>query len=314
MIDLHEPATIAYSSEEKRKLKEDFLILLHTLLLIYLALHNLILPVIINLAHDQHLLTDIHFWFLFHLPVQWLLRKRLQLPEGVVLFLAFGSMLRLGVELYLSTSWKGWGTLSLLLSELSSFIFYFVYYPFCHKRKYLWVSLLALLVTPSLSWLEIRSQKIISSSIVHKELGTKSEELLGCKGSTVGLEFPLTLAGGPRSSFKLIHCGFEEQLIRSHSHLAVTNSLAYPVNLRLYKLQVLHGKVKWKFVRLVRLKNQESWELSEYVRKDVAYLLKSPERRKLGHAVIIPERTRDFPLGKGRLNLHYDSLEWIRHE
>ena len=311
MIDLQEPRSIQYSEQDKVILKDQFILLLHTLLLVYLGLHNLLIPLVSNILKSQPLMSDVHFWFLFQLPVQGMLRKKMPISTWYLYFLILGSISRLGIELYLATNLKSWSILSVLISELSSGIFYFLYFPSLKIKKFSLIAISGLFIAPSLSTLEIRSsnQLLTPLKLVHEQ----SVQHLGCQGSVNNLVYPLH-TGTVQEALSITSCGFEKNLIFVNKDFNLINQTNVAINLRLYKLQVLHGRVKWKFVRLVQLESHRIWNVSQYIKTDTAYLIKSPERRKIGHVVIVPELSREFPLGPGTLGLTFDTLNWTPNE
>lgn len=313
MVDLQEPKKHEYSEEEQVVLKEQFILLLHTLLVVYLVLHNFLIPLVSNILTDRNLLSDLHFWFLFQIPVQYLLRKKLTIPNWYYYFLLFGTFARLGMELQLAPTLKSWGIFSLLLSELSSIIFYYLYFPFLKKKSPGLLSLLAFVIVPIMSVVEVRSEKMMSSNT--RIAPERDDKVLGCKGSLNRITFPLEEFPHYPERVTIHPCGFSDSFLRIGQTFSVLNQSSHDINLRLYQLRVLHGKVSWKFVRLMQIPQKGTWDISEYLKGEkTALLLKSPERRKLGNLLIISKDRTSFPLGKGELISTYDTLQWSPYE
>ena len=312
MVDLQEPTKKEYSAEEQIALKKQFILLLHTLLLVYLGLHNFLIPLISNLLTGRFILSDLHFWFLFQIPVQFYLRQKKTIPSGYYYFLLLGTFARFGMELQLASSLKSWGVLSLTLSELSSIIFYYLYFPFLKKKSPSLFSLLAFLIVPAMSMIEIRSQRVISSET--KAVTERDDENFGCRGSLNEITFPLRETALFSTETTIRSCGLADSLLRVGDSFKIHNKSSHDINLRLYRLRVLHGKVSWKFVRLVQISQNSLWDISTYLREEkTIFLLKSPERRKLGNIILLPREEYHFPIGKGKLTSTYDTLQWEPH-
>lgn len=313
MIDIQEPKRRAYTQEEKEELSSRFILLLHTLLLVYLSIHNLFMPLLSNLIKGQDVLQDVHYWFLFQLPVQVWLRKGNRIPSGYFIFLLAGSIVRVAFETLTAPTLKSWGITSILISELSSFIFYFVYWPRVEKNKWPLLVLAGLVITPLLSKIEIHGQGFGISNVSRQVKIKAPETGLGCQGHVGSLIFPLKQE--PAVEQVLIkECGLSDMAVRYHGKFQVKNTLDKSINLRLYRLNVLYGRVSWRFVRLVQVEKNGTWDVTPLLKGDVAYLIKSPERRKIGHTVLVSAIAREFPLGRGELYFNYDSLEWIPYD
>lgn len=315
MIDIQEPVIPSYTLEEKAKLKQKFILLLHTLLLVYLSLHNLIIPLVMNSIKNQPLLQDVHWWFLFQIPVQWLLRSGKNIPRQYLYFLIIGSILRVVFEVYTATNLKSWFIFSVFLSEISSGIFYVVYFPLAKKIAMMSVLpflIIAVAIIPILNHFELKSEAIISFKNDNVEQLQRDGSSLGCKGSDLQINFPLA------NKFKILNsvvittnCGFAENIISPAAEFTILNSTPQVLNLRLYRLQALYGKIKWKFQRLIQVNVNEYWSIKDLIKLDAIYLIKIPETRRLGHLVLVPIGFEKFPLGDGHLILNYDSLNWI---
>ncbi len=310
MIDIQEPVTPVYSFEEKENIKQKFILLLHTLLIVYLSIHNLLLPLLMNIIKNKPLMLDVHWWFLLQIPVQWFLRKGKVIPKGYLLFLIIGSILRLTLEVYTADNLKSWFILSVFISEISSGIFYAVYFPLARKNAMMPLALLAFALIPTLKYFEHKTEAAISFKTKKVEHVQSDSASLGCLGSNSQLDFPLKSKYKLLNSVAIADCGFTEKIISPSLDFTIVNTTSQILNLRLYKLQVLYGRVKWKFLRLIQVKSSELWSPNKLISTDTIYLIKIPENRKLGHLVLVPIGFEKFPIGKGSLHLDYDSLNW----
>ena len=313
MIDLQEPVTMSYSEEESRELRGRFLITLHGFLLLYLSLHNFLLPATLNVLRGAPFFEDVHFWFLFQLPIQYFLRKEKIIPQGYLLFLIVGSLTRLTWELGHATELRSWPVLSVLLSEFSSLIFLSLTVSQFRNRQFLYIPPMALFIVPMLSTFELHSPDAYFTKFSTPTRLSTDDRALGCQGSAVTLEFPFVENYPEVTRLTLRECGFPTPVLRWSSALSLTHQQKAPLNLRLYELSALHGKVRWKFQRLLQLKPGELWDLSPLLKADRIYLLKSPERRHLGLLVLIPTSFEGFILGPGRLTLGFETLSWSPH-
>ncbi len=233
------------------------------------------------------------------------------IPKEYLFFLIIGSALRLGMEVYAASNLKSWHMFSIVLSEISSGIFYAVYFPIVKKNTRLPLWLLAFALIPLLNHLELRSE--FTSTVINenKTVILRDSFSMGCQGSDVQLDFPLQQKFKLLNSVAITDCGFTEKIFSPTNDFVIGNTTSQVLNLRLYKLQVLYGRVKWKFLRLVQVKSSEVWAPQKLIAADTMYLVKMPENRKLGHLTIMPSDFQKFPIGNGKLLLDYDSLNWI---
>lgn len=311
MTSVAGPKRREYSEEEQRKLNYHFILLLHTLLLVYLLIHNLIIPVISNILREKHILESVHYWFLFQIPVQYWLRKHKLIPIGYLWFLIVGSILRIGLEPFFTSNIKTWSFFSMLLSEVASFVFYSVAFKFTQKKMWPWLPLAALVIIPGLRVLEYEPHQTVFSQ---KKTVTKKviSSSFGCQGSHLELKLPL-IHSGSVPALKVTSCGFEKNHISPDSNFIIKNTLKHSVNLRLYQLERTGDIIRWKFVRLVQVQPSGDWKVGPLLQPTNMYLVKSPERKTLGSLILLPQMPQDFALQSGRLNFEIDSLEWI-HE
>lgn len=310
MIDLGEPARKEYTDEEKKVLKQNFFVTLHSFLLVYLTLHNFLIPLMANFFKGHVFWDHMHFWFLVHIPVNIYLRRG-KLSRFVFFFLLFGSLTRLSLESYLTLKLASWGMLSIYLSEVSSLLFFVFYYPEVgdQNNKIVPGALSGILLAGLFSLAEISIRPDY-----FQKADTKSDftKLYGCKGSTNKLHFPL----GTRptsNSININECGFHEDEIYVKGRLEVKNKTGLPLNMRIYQLKWSGGRLSWKFIRLLQVSPTGILNVEEFAKFERPLLLKIPERKNLGHLLIVPEKSSEhFP--PGELELTYNSLNWRGHE
>lgn len=302
MIDLTEPVKKTLSSGEARLVRHKFLVLLHSLLLFYLILHNLIIPLVINLFKGQDILSDVHYWFFSQIPVHLWLRQKKKVYLSYVLFLIFGSLTRL---LYCSLMYvKSWSLVSVYLSELSSLIFIFIIWQDLVKDRYVFFSVLGVFITPILTSLEFSPpQKANLSEKREKTFADYSS--LGCKGSRIKVTFPVTAVSSD-SGVDITACGMKNNLLIYNREFVIRNKTNQSFNLRLYELKKGSERYSWKFIRIIRIEQNSSEDISKFFRKPSMYLLKSPEYRDLGMLAMIPI---DSQL-KGTFELTPETLTW----
>lgn len=308
MVDLNEPVKKLYSEREESEITKSFLVLVHSFLIFYLSVHNFILPLILNLLKNRDLTQDMHFWFLFHFPVQYWLRKGKPLSFSYNLFLLLGSLSRL---IFYNTFLfsRSWTLVSVYLSEISSLIFCIVIWNFGRKDKLIILSFIGLLVPPLLAQFEMHPVEFKTLNTV-QNIKSENYEHFGCRGSELTLSRE-NLPNVPFSeTLQIMDCGFEVNTQRIGSHYTLLNSGPWDLNIRLYELIKRNGRFTWKFVRIMRLERNSSIELSPYLKHSTPYLLKSPERRKLGITVLIP---KDF-VPEGHFHFNLDGLNWSSHE
>lgn len=302
MIDLSEPTKKPLSKLEAQLIRQKFLILLHSLLLFYLLLHNLIIPLVVNLFKGQTLLADVHFWFIFQIPVHLWLRKGKNLSLSYGMFLIFGSFARM---IFCTMVYgKSWGLVSVYLSELSSLVFISIIWQELARDRFVLLSFSGFLLTPFLAWIEISSpEKNINLRSAHTVEADYYK--MGCQGSKVEVSQDL-LNSGLSSRANILSCGMERNRLVFDSNVEISNQTSHSYNLRLYELKKGDKRFSWKFLRIIRINDHESVALTSFLKKPSMYLLKSPEHRELGMLVIIP---KDAVI-KGRFTLTPDTLNW----
>ncbi len=310
MIDLGEPVRKEYSEDEKKVLRQNFFLTLHTFLLAYLALHNFLIPVVANIFKGHVLWEHVHFWFLVHIPVNIYLRKG-NLPFPVYLFLFAGSLTRFILEIYLAPKLTSWMMLSVFLSESSSLLFFLFYYPEVDKgqKKLFLASLLGAIVAGGLviGEISIRPEYNLIPTVKENEIKN-----YGCQGSTNKVVFPLS-QHELTTFVDIQQCGFVRDEVFVKDHLKIKNNTGVRLNMRIYRAKWLAGRLSWRFQRLVQVPEASTIDVEDFASFDMPILLKVPERKNLGHILIVPNGISDnFP--KGELELTYDTLKWVAHE
>lgn len=303
MIDLHEPEKKIYTPLEEAEVTRTFLVMVHLLLMLYLSLHNVLIPFCLNLLRERGISQDIHLWFLFQLPLGYWLRRKKMIPQSYVLFLIFGSLGRLVFyNLFLFS--KSWSLVSVYLSELSSLIFCFLIWSRSFGDKFWALSILGLLVPVGVAQWETHPVESKGVAVQSQKTGP-DYRTMGCEGSEVLLQMPAHELN-EASSVSLINCGFEHNLLRLRGDFMITQKLSKGINLRLYQLIHREGRYSWKFVRMKRLEKSETWVLHPLLKDRQVYLLKAPENRQLGMTVLL---TGDVSL-PGKFTMTFDSLNW----
>lgn len=306
-IDLDAPEQRQYTGEEKSEIRFRFLITLHTLLLVYLSLHNFLIPFVGNWAKGISFFTDVHFWFLFHFPMNYLLRKKKTIWAGYFYFLVLGSLARVGTESLVVSQFKSWGIFSVYLSEISAAIFYFVIYPLVNNKKYLLFCLAGLLIAPALTAIEKRSSWSKADIDFSREKILRNYSKLGCQGSENQFTLPI-IENISKENIHIVSCGFKQKEVFYHQDLKIINDVPEKTNLRLYRSSYHQGVIRWKFMKLIQLNPGDQY-LLDLSSKEMFYLLKSPEKVSLGHLVIAVSGDKNL---KGRVHMNYDSIFYER--
>lgn len=308
MIDINEPIRRKYSSEEEIIIKKKFLILVHSFLLLYLSLHNFLIPVVMNFFRGNPLIQDVHFWFLFHLPVHFSLRNGKQISSSYNMFLILGSLARFAFyHLFLFS--RSWSLVSVYLSEVSSLFFCFLIWDKTSKDRWTLLSLIGFFVPFALGFLEVHPEIKKDKLIFVKENKVKYTSY-GCQGSLLNLNFNQTVLTEMRGHTSLTNCGFDKNLAKTNKNFEIRNSSKKDVNLRLYSLSKKNERYSWKFQKILRIPGQTKIQIAKYLNESNLYLLKSPERKELGIHVLINGETSL----KGSFEITSDTLSWRLHE
>jgi hypothetical protein len=300
-IDGHERKK--YSEEEKQNLKYKFIVTLHLLLIIYLSLHNLLIPLVINIARGSFLLTDVHFWFFIHLPLHYFLKKKFSLAPILFSAVGAGVIIRIIVELFLVSQFKSWGMLSIFISEIAGLIFVVAAFS-VYRPLFKWQGVLvALIVIPLFSSLEVRSDWSKRPLVKEKEERV-IDNSAGCQGSLVEFRTRSIQLDSLAQDVEIKDCGFSFKMAKSLGAFKVKNQRTSRVNIRLFKLHISDQVPRWRFARLYVLGPREELTLSaEDLSKERLYLLKSPEMKELGQTLIINQsRLHELPAGAFRLD------------
>ena len=308
MVDLQEPVRRSYSEKEKEEVSRNFLVLLHSFLILYLTLHNFLIPLMINALKGRDLLQDVHYWFLFQIPVHFWLREGKDVSFSYNLFLLLGSVTRLFFYSFIMFT-KSWTTVSVYLSEVSTLIFCFIIWKQTRKGKLAYFALAGFLITPYLATIEKYPPDVKPKKVV-KPVAVTNYGILGCKGSEMRLDISGLESLPSSSAVVLKECGFSENLLKHNKNVEVFNDSSLDINLRLYELKRREGRFSWKFVRLLRVEKKHKILLNEHLKKDSMYLMKSPERRKTGIIVLVPEKT----VLEGAFIINMDTINWRRNE
>lgn len=283
MVDLKEPARREYSTEESIEVSQSFLVLLFYFLAFYLSLHNLIIPLALNIFRGHELLLDVHFWFLFSFPLILWVKNKKTVPRSYLFFLCLGSLARL--VLYSTVLYvKSWTIASVYLTEFSLLIYCVFVYQRSYKDKFLFLSLAGLFVPYGLSQIEshTKAKQVVFPEIT-QVVNLDSE---GCQGSQVSVNFPYRAQVS--ESVIIQDCGFAEHKAYINGEFKIRNHQNHLIHLRLFKLSHKEGKLYWKFVRMLKIDSRHEVSLNEYLKKDSLFLLKAPERRSIGILLLIP--------------------------
>lgn len=306
MIDLQEPVRRSYTREEEEVVRKNFLILLHSFLLLYLSLHNLFIPLALNALKGREILQDVHYWFLFHLPLHFWLRKGKMISSSYNTFLVVGSLARLVFySVFMFT--KSWTIVSVFLSEVSSLIFSFVIWNMASKDRYLYVALLGVLIPPYLASVE-KYPPDAGPRKISRAITIENYKILGCQGSEILLSTQDLADRKISSRAKINGCGFDNNLYSYRTSFELFNGSGIDHNLRLYELKKKEGRVSWKFLKMIRLQQNTTVDLGKDLKTKTMYLLKSPERRQVGMMLLIPEVTEVT----GKFEINYDSIHWSK--
>lgn len=282
MVDLKEPARREYSTEESIEVSQSFLLLLFYFLAFYLLLHNLLIPLVLNVFRGQDLLLDVHYWFLFSFPLVLWVKNKKAVPRSFIFFLCLGSFARLilySTLLYV----KSWTIVSVYLSEFSLLIYCVLVYQKSYNDKFLILSFAGLCIPYGLTYVESHSlaRKVVFPEI-SQEMNLTNE---GCEGSHVTLTFPAK--GIVSDSVVIRECGFAGNTAFINRSFKIQNQQKHLIHLRLFKLSHKEGKLYWKFVRMLKIDPRHEVSLDQYLKKDSLFLLKAPERRNLGILLLV---------------------------
>ena len=248
MVDLQEPPKTTYSIQEQETISHQFTLILHSFLILYLAIHNLIIPSVLNIFRGDNLLIDVHFWFLFQIPLYYYIKNNKKIAQEVWQFFVAGSLARVIFETYFVTQFKSWEYFSVLVSEIASLVFYFFLYKRTLRPRNFLMVIPAIIIVFTFTQIELRSPWSIKQSVFLKAPIFDDSRTLGCTGSIVRLH-PVEVD----SEVAITDCGFSSSLTRFSEDLSVINNYK-TINLRLYRLVKRAHGVSWKFARLFQVK------------------------------------------------------------
>lgn len=300
MITVEEPKAREYTEEESFILKHKFITLLYTLLIVYLTLHQFLIPLVNNIFKGLPLVSDIHWYFLIHFYGHYKLKTEKELPYEFYIFVWLITILQTGFGFF---SLGKWGLFSLAITQVSTIIFLYFSWPYVSKTikaKSLLIHLMAgALLFAGIKAVEVQSVQVRPKSqrevILHQE------------------DFSVTFPNSFPLKRKLSVWNLENSVFNFNNDFRVINDKDVTIDIRLYKLQVKSERLRWKYMRLAQLKGSEVWDLP--LEKDAIYLVKSPERKDLKVLILVPQNY-EFPLGPGELSVGFNSLEWrsLKHE
>ncbi|HLT22655.1 MAG TPA: hypothetical protein VKZ84_04400 [Bacteriovoracaceae bacterium] len=294
MITVEEPKAREYTPEESELLKHKFITLLYTLLIVYLTLHQFLIPLVNNLFKGLPFASDIHWYFVIHFYGHYKLRKDRKLPYGFYALIWLMTILQIGVGFM---SLGKWGLFSLAITQISTIIFLYFVWPFVNYT--------------------IKAKDVLIHIIVGGAIfaGIKSVEVKSVKPKVKSQrqivlhqeDFVITFPNSFPKERELSVWNLGDRTFNFEHDFRIINDKDVSIDIRLYELHIKSERLRWKYKRLAQLKPNESWDLP--LENDVIYLVKSPERKDLKVLLLIPQNY-EFPLGPGELSVGFNSLEW----
>ncbi len=293
-LEVQGPKDPQFSNLEKKKLDKNFFKTIHIFLIIYLCLHNLIIPSIVNIYKGSPLLTDIHYWFLFHFICYHQFKKEQSFNYYLVLFGFSGSITRIIFETYMTATvyGKSWGIFSIYLAEVCSIILFFVYiYSFLKvpKKKGLNFSagtftalLLGSSLQPVLNSIEIRGEIFNNTKKITRTRTYTNFDNSGCLGSVVKGVTPISKSISKQVEIK--DCGLAQNIYIVGDKLSIHNNTDQTIRLRLFK--VSKGRLLFQRVYMIHAHEHESIVTLD---ENSFYILKSLEQTWVGQSLLIPE-------------------------
>lgn len=290
MISYDEPVRARLSESEQRSSEARFLLVLHGFLCLYLALHNLLIPVTMNWLRGTSLLVGVHYWFLAQFIVAWALRESVAVSVKVMTVVSFGSFLRLVMETaYWMPATPNWTIFSVWLSEAATLIFaghFFFRSTVRPAWRWWWLSLLA----PLISVVEIRERVPAFATFLRVAQQDAGWVTRGCKGSRI------TWSPGQKmqTDGRVQTCGFSAPLAAMQEPLR--NLSKETVQLRVSRLRLWNGEPKLQFVRLLILRPGSSHVLEG--KHNEVWLLSSIQQKWVGLQLRVGEdAAKVFPTG-----------------
>ena len=321
MIEVEEPKRTKFTIEEEKILKDKFVRFIHFLLLIYLFVHYVILPFVINIQRDDNFLANIDLWFLAHLFFHLVLIRKKDLTNFAFILVSSGCLFRLLWEGTDYRNYSSWILFSFLVTQISSVVFIFIYssiVPNIKMSKSKWV--LAIMIGAISSFvlfeLKVKPQEKIVIDNLKEVVDYQNLKDLGCLGSEIVLKYPIAdlQYREAQKNIRILDCGFERSRLFINRSLTIQSSLPL-VNVRVYRLKKNNSRMSWQFVRLVQLAKNKSVDISPYLDKGDLFLLRVPERKGLGHVVLIPKDADTSMFGQnGNLQISYNFLRWTNEQ
>lgn len=294
MITIEEPKRRDYSEEESKLLKHKFITLLYVLLIVYLTLHQFLIPLVSNLFKGRHFATDIHWFFMIHFFGYYQLKKNQKMSFGFYLLIWVITIAQCLVGFL---TFGKWGLFSLAITQTSTVIFLYFVWPFVSQvretKSILSHVVAGLLIFMSLNYIEVHSVEVRKAT----------ERMLILHQEDFAINFPSKFSVLKEKSV----WNLANTVVNFDNSFRVINDRESVIDIRLYEMKIKSNRVAWKYKRLSQLKAGEAWNLP--LEKDRIYLVKSPERRDLKVLILVPNGYV-FPLGEGVLSVGFNSLEW----
>ena len=293
MISIEEPKR-EFTEEESRQLRFKFITLLYTLLIVYLTLHQFLIPLANNLFKGRFFAADIHWFFIVHFYGYHQLKKTKEMSQGFYSFLWLVTILQTSFGFF--TLGK-WGLFSLGITQVSTILFLYFVWPFVGSdrnfKTIAFHALMAVLIFAGLKSIEVHSTE--TKRVTERRVVLHQED------------FAISFPGKFQSESQASVWELGNQVFEFANGFKIVNDRDAIIDTRLYELKIKSDRVRWKYQRLAQLKPGEVWDLP--LDKDSIYLVKSPERKDLKVLLLIPEGFK-FPLGEGQLSVGFNSIEW----
>lgn len=294
MITIEEPQKRNLSQEESLTLRLKFIDLLYVLLVVYLTLHQFLIPFVGNLFRGDVFYHDVSWSFIVHFYGIYELKKNKSMSLGFYSFLWGLTVVQI---IHGALTLGKWGLFSLVLTQTTTIVFLYFVYPFVTKERKT-ISLVVALVC-SLACGALFSLVKVNSP--EKSRASQRSIQMHEEDFQVKLPAPLPIL----SEVSVWELG--NRAVRFNDHFIVKNDKKSVIDIRLYELKIAEHRVKWKYVRLAQLRLNDVWNLP--LSNDAIYLVKSPERRDLKSLILIPQHYQ-FPLGEGILSVGFNSIVW----
>lgn len=295
MITIEEPQKRTFTQEESQTLRLKFIDLLYVLLVVYLTLHQFLIPFVGNLFRGDIFYHDISWSFVVHFYGLYELKKNKSLSLGFYSFLWGLTVIQV---VHGAMTLGKWGLFSLILTQVTTIVFLYFVHPFVRKEKKSLTLVVALVASLALgaifSLIKVESPE--KSRTSQRSIQMHEED------------FQVKLPGSLPILSEVSVWELGNRAIHFNEHFIVKNNKSSVIDIRLYELKIAEHRVKWKYVRLAQLRLGESWNLP--LSNDAIYLVKSPERRDIQSLILIPKNYQS-PLGEGILSVGFNSIVWL---